>query len=746
MTGWRKQPFRGETTVLLALGVILLAIVAQTWWAVEQDHRQTIAAETTNALIAVRLLDEHASQTLRDASHTLEQVNRKVLQQGRTQPLSPEQIRKLVAEFDLSQSRHLKAIQYVSPAGNSWISSPDYPTHQISTAYRNDIFYLLSHSEHKGVLLGKAYASPYDNQWVLPVSQALRDEADNLLGVISVDVRLAYFSSLYARVAAENAAAVSLVSDDSYVIVRSPFEARFANRELQGEPALENLRLDQLEGSFQAEGFLDDDPVANLYAYRRSAAFPITAVYARAVEDVTTQWRERTRGRIMLAFVTAILAIVLSRLLMRYMGRLQSSKSSLLQSEHRFMTLFKLSPVPSFLSRSMDGTFADANDAWAKLLGYSGVEMAGKRASQLDLWASPDQRRAYFVLLAQNDHVENFSVDLKDRNGTLIHGLLSSRKIDLAGDPMLLSTVIDVTDLRNAQNEVTVMNLELEARVAARTETLRQSNLELEEALGYMRSMQAELVRSEKMAALGSLVAGVAHELNTPIGNSVTVASTLQFQIENLAQEMQSGNLRRSSLQTFIDGASHGSDILIRSLQRADQLIGSFKRVAVDQSSDLRRQFDLAVVLEELFITLEPMYKKLPYTLDFKAGEPVVMDSYPGALGQCITNFVSNALQHAFENRDHGHMQVEVTSLDDDRVKIVISDDGVGMPESVLKRIFDPFFTTKLGHGGSGLGMNIVYNIVHDVLGGSIHVESAPDAGTRIILTLPCTAPTAKTA
>jgi signal transduction histidine kinase len=277
--------------------------------------------------------------------------------------------------------------------------------------------------------------------------------------------------------------------------------------------------------------------------------------------------------------------------------------------------------------------------------------------------------------------------------------------------------------------------------VAARTETLRQSNVELEQALATKQAMQAELVRSEKMAALGSLVAGVAHELNTPIGNSVTVASTLQFQLDNLDGEMKSGNIRRASLQNYLDGARHGHDILLRSLHRAAHLVGSFKRVAVDQSSDLRRTFDLATALEEISTTLGPMYKKGPYTLELSCEGGIAMDSYPGALGQCITNFVSNALQHAFEHRDSGHMRLEAVRLTPDTVYIRFSDDGIGMDADTQKRVFDPFFTTKLGQGGSGLGMNIVYNLVHGVLGGHIHVTSTPGSGSCITMNLPCQAP-----
>lgn len=730
-----------RSLVLAALGLVLAAIAAQTWWSVQQDYRQTMSAETTNGLVAVRLLEEHAGQTLQDAVFALDQIGRKVLRQSERERISPEQIRKVVAEVDLSQSRHLKALQYVSPDGESWISSPDYPTHRLSVAYRNDVFYLLSHPGHRDAVLGLPYASPYDSQWVLPVSRTVFDHHQRPLGVIAVDVRLAYFSKLYARVAAENNASVSLVTDEGRIIVRSPFEARFFNRDIGNEASMKRLLSPDQEGSFEDAGFLDDDPGVNLYTYRRNGAFPITAVYARGLESVTSQWRERTRGRLTLSFAIAALAILLTRLLLQYMARLQASQDSLRLSEQRFITLFQLSPVASILGRPADGTFLDANDAWVKLLGYPLQELVGKTASQLNLWADAQQRRAYFSQIATHDALDRFAIDFRTKDGHIVHALTSSRLLNVGGERILLFTLIDITDLRKAQDAVSRMNKELEERVATRTETLAKSNEELARALKSVQAMQTELVRSEKMAALGSLVAGVAHELNTPIGNSVTVASTMQFQLQTLAQDMAGGTMRRSSLQTYIDAASHGADILMRSLQRADQLIGSFKRVAVDQSSDLRREFELGTVLRELCTTLEPMYKKHPYSLVLHADNAVHMDSFPGALGQCITNFVSNSLQHAFEDREMGHMELGVQAVGDSAVRIVYTDDGVGMNASTLKRIFDPFFTTKLGQGGSGLGMNIVYNIVREVLGGSIDVESKPGQGTRITLELPRVAP-----
>ena len=154
-----------------------------------------------------------------------------------------------------------------------------------------------------------------------------------------------------------------------------------------------------------------------------------------------------------------------------------------------------------------------------------------------------------------------------------------------------------------------------------------------------------------------------------------------------------------------------------------------------------RRRFDLQLTLREVCLTLEPMYKKTPFDLTLALPDKVEMDSYPGALGQLITNFVTNALQHGFEGRERGQMHLRAVAEGPDTVTLLFSDDGAGMTQSTRNRVFDPFFTTKLGQGGSGLGMSIVYNIVHDVLGGTIEVASSPDAGTLITVHIPVCAP-----
>ena len=285
-------------------------------------------------------------------------------------------------------------------------------------------------------------------------------------------------------------------------------------------------------------------------------------------------------------------------------------------------------------------------------------------------------------------------------------------------------------------------NLNLEETVTQRTAELTASNAELSEALQTLQKAQRELVESEKLASLGRLVAGVAHELNTPLGNALTVVSALDDRYRQLEAMLGGGTpLRRSTLEELARDTRRGQDILQRNVQKAADLVRDFKQVAIDQAADLRRDFDLAKVIEDVLVMVEPSFKHTPYVIGTDLCRGLSMNSYPGALGQVLTNLLMNALLHGFEGLPGGSVIVHCARLSDTEAELSVCDDGRGMDESVRRRIFDPFFTTKLGTGGSGLGMHIVHSIVTNVLGGQIEVKSSPGHGTQMLMRLPLIAP-----
>ena len=268
----------------------------------------------------------------------------------------------------------------------------------------------------------------------------------------------------------------------------------------------------------------------------------------------------------------------------------------------------------------------------------------------------------------------------------------------------------------------------------------------LDNASAYrqLQDAQAQLVSQEKLAALGSLMAGVAHELNTPIGNSLLIASTMQQKTEDVERLMNGPGLRRSDLASYIEDAGKASALVMRGLHSAADLVNSFKQVAVDRTTEQRRQFDLQQVSNEIIATVMNRIRSSGHRIEMEIDFGIAMDSYPGPFGQVITNLINNALLHAFDQHNDGsastgRMRLSAT-VEGARVQIVFEDNGGGIAEQHLSRIFDPFFTTKLGQGGSGLGLSISYNIVTALLGGGIQVASSP-AGTRFTLDLPLVAP-----
>ncbi|MYM36898.1 GAF domain-containing protein [Duganella sp. FT94W] len=260
------------------------------------------------------------------------------------------------------------------------------------------------------------------------------------------------------------------------------------------------------------------------------------------------------------------------------------------------------------------------------------------------------------------------------------------------------------------------------------------------EAYRQLKDAQTQLVSQEKLAALGALMAGVAHELNTPIGNSLLIASTLAQKTEEMEAQMNGAGLKRSALANYLDDARKAHELVMRGLTSAANLVNSFKQVAVDRTTEQRRDFNLSQVTQEVIATMMNRIRASGHRIEIEVPDTVSLDSYPGPYGQVIANFINNALLHAFAGQGNGCMWLRAQAPVDGRVQLTFRDNGGGIAPEHLSRIFDPFFTTKLGQGGSGLGLSISYNIITSLMGGLISVHSAR-TGTTFTLDLPLTAP-----
>ncbi len=262
----------------------------------------------------------------------------------------------------------------------------------------------------------------------------------------------------------------------------------------------------------------------------------------------------------------------------------------------------------------------------------------------------------------------------------------------------------------------------------------------LNQALDELRTAQTSLIEREKLASLGGLVAGVAHEVNTPLGIALTAASHLDDLARGLFVELEHDRLSPQHLRDFQVVSQEGMRLILGSLERARHLIASFKQVAVDQSSEHRRRFDLRTVCEEIMFSLRPTYRRSGHDVELVCLDGIAMDSYPGALFQILTNLINNSLLHAFPEGRRGRIAITVSN-EVEHIVLRYRDDGVGMSKEVAERAFEPFFTTRRGSGGSGLGLHLVYNLTVQLLGGRIELISHPGAGCEFVLYLPRSAP-----
>jgi len=283
--------------------------------------------------------------------------------------------------------------------------------------------------------------------------------------------------------------------------------------------------------------------------------------------------------------------------------------------------------------------------------------------------------------------------------------------------------------LRQSLRQVQELNESLEDRVVLRTAELRQAMLEL-------RQSQDNLADSEARATLSTLIASVSHELGTPLGNSRMVASTLAEQTKVMMHALKTGQIKRSSLDHYVEQVSDGVALLESNLVRSVELLGDFRQVAADQASEQRRTFKLDVVVKEILHTLSPSLKRLPHRIEVNIAPGITMDSQPGALGRVLINLVNNAYLHAFEGCTDGVLTISAKS-EAQSVTLVVADNGIGMAPELLGKVFDPFFSTKIGKGGTGLGMAIVQNLVTKALGGRITMTSTVGKGTQVEMVLP---------
>ncbi len=293
-----------------------------------------------------------------------------------------------------------------------------------------------------------------------------------------------------------------------------------------------------------------------------------------------------------------------------------------------------------------------------------------------------------------------------------------------------------INKVQAAEQEIRQLNQGLEQKINERTVALKSSNQDLLNTLETLHQYQSQIVETEKMASLGQMVAGVAHEVNTPIGLGVTASTLMQDKLADIQKSFDEKKLTSSQLAKFLTDSKENLGIIYRNLERAASLIRSFKQVAVDQSNENRRQFNMLQLMNEVLLSLRPNLKKTQHDVVIECDPKLDIDSKPGPVNQILINLIMNSLIHAFEHIEHGTITITVR-VELNRCFIHYRDNGAGVPEHIKKRIFDPFVTTKRGEGGSGLGMHLVYNLVTQALNGKISLESTLGNGVDIQIDFP---------
>jgi len=460
----------------------------------------------------------------------------------------------------------------------------------------------------------------------------------------------------------------------------------------------------------------------------------------------TLQWLNRWTPYLAVLGTIVVMAVLALLLFNRRLQRSVATRTRMLELNRKSLRQV-LDLVPNMVyAKNREGRFLLVNRAMADSLGTTVVDLTG----QIHMGVQPDREQAKRMFADDQIVFDTgfpkvtLEEPYKHANGS-IHWLQTTRLPYISADtdePAVLVLSVDITNrrladeaLKKSEEELRRLNEELEKRVTDRTRNLEEAKTELENSLEQLRRTQKELVLSEKLAALGGLVAGVAHEINTPLGIGVTASSFLEEKLTELGKKFDSDELKRSDLEKFIRTGLESSGNILTNLNRAAELIKSFKQVAADQSSEMARQFNLKVYVDEVLLSLRPKFKRTKHTVLNECASLEIY-SYPGAFMQIITNLLINSLTHAFEADDEGLIRIGAT-VQNNELEFTFSDNGAGIPAELMDKVFEPFYTTKRNSGGTGLGLHIVFNTVTQTLDGTIRFDSAPGKGTVYTITMP---------
>jgi len=415
------------------------------------------------------------------------------------------------------------------------------------------------------------------------------------------------------------------------------------------------------------------------------------------------------------------------------------------ESGSLFETIFDGSPAGLILIRKA-GEIGQINGSACRIFDYREGDIEGRHISALFpslQSATLAELRAIFVKRQQVNGTDSIDINGARGDGKALPAELTANWLGGEAPTLCVLAVRDNSTGNEAIKKHQKLQHSLEFQVRIRTSELAEkvrerdiAHKKLREALEELQRTQSTLIEQERMASLGNLVAGVAHEINTPVGIGVTAASHLRESATEFATRYRDGDMTRGTLEKFVQTCTQSTEILESNLHRASDLIRSFKQVAVDQSDDCVREISLMEYVSEVILSLRPKLKNTSINVAVDISPEHMLTTNPGSISQIISNLVMNSLIHGYDQPETGAITIS-SRIDGDMISVIYQDDGKGMDEETARQVFEPFFTTRRGSGGSGLGMHILYNLVTQSLGGSVSCDTAPGDGVRITITFP---------
>ncbi|GHG59784.1 hypothetical protein GCM10010919_02620 [Alishewanella longhuensis] len=561
---------------------------------------------------------------------------------------------------------------------------------------------------------------------------------DSVLGVAGVDLSMPEFNASitdFIRPLYGGNVRFFLLTEDARLLASNDYPGRVGESLSEVSSAITSLLVESEQRTFTQNGqdYLVERLQLDILNKRWQMLLLIPQhillnEFTQARADFT---KLSMRNMTMLILSSGALILITMAIALKYLHR---RERMLNQSQAELELILRAAPTPISVAHLEQGNFRlqKVNQAWLAKFGFADKQSAQEAFADIALWSSETDKTRLMQQITEDGQVTNFIVWLKQREQREFLAEVSATLIATEAGSLLVMVYDDISDHYALQGQLLAVNDALEQRVQERTQ-------ELQDTISTLAKTQKELIQSEKLAALGNMVAGIAHELNTPVGNAVMAASRLKADYRTLATKAKTA-LTKSDFENFLVQSHDSTEILDRNLLRAAELIRSFKQVAVDQTSLQRRPSYLHEILDDVLLMLQPSIRKSGHSVTVQQPEfPILLDTYPGPLEQVLINLIQNALIHAF---DDAPGQVRVTVSQQDQLIILsVADNGKGIPFAQQTKIFEPFFTTRLGTGGSGLGLSLVHNMVTGILKGQLRLESMPGEGSRFWITMPRVTP-----